>query len=124
VTQTKGATGGWLDFWVICDDANCHLFFSDDNGHFYRAKTAVADFPSGFGEPVVVLRDDANPTNLYEAANVYKVKGSASTSPSSKASTQAPATIVTSGRGQRMRWTAPGHRLPTRSRCRSRRAPT
>jgi endo-1,4-beta-xylanase len=75
VTQTKGATGGWLDFWVICDDANCHLFFSDDNGHWYRSQTAVADFPSGFGEPVVVLRDDANPTRLYEASNVYRVKG-------------------------------------------------
>jgi len=76
VTQTKGATGGWLDFWVICDDASCHLFFSDDNGHFYRAQTNVADFPNGFGEPVVVLRDDANPTRLFEACNVYKVKGS------------------------------------------------
>jgi endo-1,4-beta-xylanase len=75
VTQTKGATGGWLDFWVICDDRNCYLFFSDDNGHFYRSQTTVADFPNGFGEPVVVLRDDANPTRLYEAANVYKVKG-------------------------------------------------
>jgi endo-1,4-beta-xylanase len=77
VTQTKGATGGWLDFWVICDDANCHLFFSDDNGHLYRSQTTVADFPSGFGEPVVVMRDDANPHRLFEAANVYKVKGAA-----------------------------------------------
>jgi endo-1,4-beta-xylanase len=75
VTQTKGATGGWLDFWVICDDVNCHLFFSDDNGHLYRGQTTLADFPNGFGEPVVVMRDDANPTRLYEAANVYKVKG-------------------------------------------------
>jgi hypothetical protein len=75
VTQNKGATGGWLDFWVICDDANCHLFFSDDNGHWYRADTTVADFPNGFGEPVVVLRDDASPTSLYEASNVYQMAG-------------------------------------------------
>jgi endo-1,4-beta-xylanase len=75
VRETKGATGGWLDFWVICDDRNCYLFFSDDNGHFYRSQTAIADFPAGFGEPVVVMRDDATPTRLYEAANVYKVKG-------------------------------------------------
>ena len=74
VTQTKGATGGWLDFWVICDDSNCYLFFSDDNGHWYRAQTTVAAFPQGFGEPVVVLRDDATPTALYEASNVYKMK--------------------------------------------------
>jgi hypothetical protein len=75
VTQTKGATGGWLDFWVICDDASCFLFFSDDAGHWYRSQTAVADFPNGFGEAVVVLRDDANPTRVYEASNVYKLKG-------------------------------------------------
>src|SRR5262249_33661675 len=23
---------GWLDFWIICDDSNCYLFFSDDAG--------------------------------------------------------------------------------------------
>jgi endo-1,4-beta-xylanase len=76
VTQIKGATGGWLDFWVICDDARCYLFFSDDNGHWYRGATTVADFPNGFGEPVVVLRDDASPTSLYEASNVYRMRGS------------------------------------------------
>src|SRR4029078_10621114 len=38
VTQTKGATGGWLDFWVICDDSNCHLFFSEHNGHWYSSR--------------------------------------------------------------------------------------
>ena len=75
VTQTKGAMGGWLDFWVICDDARCHLFFSDDAGHWYRSQTALADFPRNFGEPVVALRDDANPTRLFEASNVYKMNG-------------------------------------------------
>ena len=60
---------------MICDDSNCHLFFSDDNGHFYRAQTTIADFPNGFGEPVVVIREDANPTRLFEACNVYKMKG-------------------------------------------------
>ena len=44
-------SGGWLDFWVICDNDNCYLFFSDDAGHWYRAQTAAADFPNGFGEP-------------------------------------------------------------------------
>jgi endo-1,4-beta-xylanase len=76
VRDTKGMAGGWLDFWVICDDSNCHLFFSDDNGHWYRGQTTTATFPAGFGEPVVVLRDDATPSRLFEASNVYKVKGS------------------------------------------------
>ncbi len=41
--------GGWIDFWTICDTANCCLFFSDDNGHLYRAQTTLANFPNGFG---------------------------------------------------------------------------
>jgi endo-1,4-beta-xylanase len=73
VTQNKGS-GGWLDFWVICDDSNCYLFFSDDNGHWYRSQTTVAAFPQGFGDPVVVLQD-ANADRLFEASNVYKMKG-------------------------------------------------
>ena len=74
VTQNKGASGGWLDFWIICDDVNCHLFFSDDNGHWYRSQTAVGDFPDRFGDPVIVL-SDANPYHLFEASNVYKLTG-------------------------------------------------
>src|SRR4029077_16525392 len=75
VKTTAGATGGWLDFWMICDDANCHLFFSDDAGPWYRGDTPVASFPAGFADPVVVMSDDANPTRLYEASNVYKLAG-------------------------------------------------
>lgn len=73
VTANKG-TGGWLDFWVICDDANCYLFFSDDNGHWYRSQTSADSFPYNFGEPVIVLQD-ANPYHLFEASNVYSLTG-------------------------------------------------
>ncbi|HZL20319.1 MAG TPA: non-reducing end alpha-L-arabinofuranosidase family hydrolase [Polyangia bacterium] len=73
VTQNKGS-GGWLDFWVICDDVNCYLFFSDDNGHWYRSQTTVGNFPHGFGDPAIVLQD-ANPDHLFEASNVYKMAG-------------------------------------------------
>jgi len=66
--------GGWLDFWVICDDAHCHLFFSDDNGRWYRSETAIGDFPGGFGDPEVVL-DDPTAGRLFEASNVYRVRG-------------------------------------------------
>ncbi|HEV8245308.1 MAG TPA: non-reducing end alpha-L-arabinofuranosidase family hydrolase, partial [Polyangiaceae bacterium] len=61
-------------FWVICDDASCYLFFSDDNGHLYRAKTSVASFPTGFDTPVIVL-SDPSPGRLFEACNVYSMKG-------------------------------------------------
>jgi endo-1,4-beta-xylanase len=74
VTQNKGASGGWLDFWVICDSVNCHMFFSDDNGHWYRSQTAITDFPHKFSEPVIVLQD-ASPYHLFEASNVYKMRG-------------------------------------------------
>ncbi|WP_406483432.1 non-reducing end alpha-L-arabinofuranosidase family hydrolase [Streptomyces sp. NBC_01615] len=73
VTQNKG-NGTWIDFWVICDTTNCHLFFSDDNGHIYRAQTSLSNFPNGFGNTQIVLSDTKN--NLFEATNVYKVAGS------------------------------------------------
>jgi hypothetical protein len=72
VTENKGP-GQWIDFWVICDDADCHLFFSDDNGHLYQSRTSVTNFPDGFGEPTIVMSD--TPNALFEAANVYTVAG-------------------------------------------------
>jgi endo-1,4-beta-xylanase len=67
-------TGGWLDFWVICDEAFCHLFFSNDHGRFYKSKTPIDKFPRGFDTPVVVM-EDAEAGRLFEASNVYKMKG-------------------------------------------------
>jgi endo-1,4-beta-xylanase len=67
--------GFWVDMWVICDNVNCYLFSSDDNGHLYRSQTTVAQFPSGFTNTVIAAQD-ANRNNLFEAANVYKVQGS------------------------------------------------
>jgi endo-1,4-beta-xylanase len=73
VSQNQGS-GGWIDFKVICDSASCFLFFSDDNGHLYRAQTPIGSFPSGFGDPVIVMT--GNPaSSLFEACNVYKLKG-------------------------------------------------
>jgi endo-1,4-beta-xylanase len=73
VTQNQGS-GGWLDFWTICDTANCYLFFSDDNGTFYRSQTDIGSFPSGFANTVVVMQDPT-PGRLFEASNVYRMKG-------------------------------------------------
>lgn len=66
--------GGWLDFWVICDESSCHLFFSNDHGRWYKSKTAIGNFPAGFDTPVVVM-EDSEAGRLYEACNVYKVQG-------------------------------------------------
>ena len=66
--------GGWLDFWVICDTASCHLFFSNNDGRWYNSKTSVDEFPNGFGEPVLVMQD-TNSGRIFEASNVYKMNG-------------------------------------------------
>jgi hypothetical protein len=63
----------WLDFWNICDDKKCYLFFTGDNGRFYRGETTMARFPHGFSEPVVVM--DEKREDAFEASNTYKIAG-------------------------------------------------
>lgn len=71
---TNSDTGG-IDYWVICDDSTCYLFFSADNGVLYRADTPKSEFPNGFeGSTVIVMQESKNA--LFEAANVYKIAGS------------------------------------------------
>lgn len=65
--------GYWVDMWVICDDATCYLFSSDDNGQLYRSQTAVADFPHNMSEPVIAAQDDK--FRLFEGSSVYRVAG-------------------------------------------------
>lgn len=60
----------WIDFWVICDDARAHLFFTSNNGLMWRASTKLADFPTGWDEPRVVIKGD-----IFEASCTYKLKG-------------------------------------------------
>jgi hypothetical protein len=73
VRENKGS-GGWLDFWMICDDDRCHLFFTDDNGTVYRSEAPLATFPNGFGEPVVVMKGTKNA--LFEGSSTYRVEDS------------------------------------------------
>jgi hypothetical protein len=74
ISQNIGS-GYWVDFWVVCDSVNCYLYSSDDNGHLYRAETTLANFPNGFTNTRIEMQD-ANRNNLFEASNIYKVKGS------------------------------------------------
>jgi hypothetical protein len=64
----------WLDFWTICDTTNCYLFFSGDDGNFYRSQTTVSAFPADFSTPVAIMKS-SNAADLFEASNVYKLKG-------------------------------------------------
>jgi len=68
-----GAPSLPIDYWVICDDATCHLFFTGDDGRLYRAHTAIGDFPSGFGDIETVLMQGK--FELFEGSAHYKVKG-------------------------------------------------
>ncbi|MFV1966474.1 MAG: non-reducing end alpha-L-arabinofuranosidase family hydrolase [Pirellulaceae bacterium] len=61
----------WIDFWVICDAANAHLFFTSLNGRMWRSATTLADFPHGWSKPVEALRGD-----VFEASHTYRLEGS------------------------------------------------
>jgi len=72
--KPASVVGTWLDYWVICDEADAYLFFTDGTGRFYRSQTRLADFPRGFGEPRVVMQDP-DFARLFEASNTYRLKG-------------------------------------------------
>jgi endo-1,4-beta-xylanase len=72
-TPASIAERGWLDFWVIGDGQNCHLFFSDDMGRLYRSQTSMERFPEGFDEPRIVM-EEKEAGRLFEACNVYRLK--------------------------------------------------
>lgn len=60
-----------LDFWVICDDAKAHLFFTSLNGKMWRAETRLENFPNqGWSKPKVSLKAD-----IFEASHTYALRG-------------------------------------------------
>ncbi len=70
VRDNKGM-GTWLDFFVICDETRCHLFFTDDNGNLYRSETALDSFPQGFADPVIAVKGTKE--TLFEGSSHYRV---------------------------------------------------
>lgn len=61
---------GGLDYWIICDDQRAYLFFTSDNGKFWRMWTKLEDFPSGFDHCELALE-----TGIFEASHTYRLKG-------------------------------------------------
>jgi hypothetical protein len=58
-----------LDFWIICDDAKAHLFFTTLDGRMWREETALKDFPTGWSAPALAIQGD-----IFEASHTYRLK--------------------------------------------------
>jgi hypothetical protein len=69
-----GVTNSEIDNTVVCNSTTCYLFFTNDSGHVYRASMPIGDFPGVFTNPTTILSDSTD--NLFEAEQVYTVKGS------------------------------------------------
>jgi len=61
-----------IDFFTICDTANCYLFFSNDAGAWFRTSTSKANFPNGWGGFTTVMQS-SNKYAYFEASWVYKL---------------------------------------------------
>ena len=70
----------WIDFWVICDNKNAHMFYSDQKGSVWRLECPLNTFPQGFSKskPELALyvhhKDEEIAWKMFEAVHIYHVK--------------------------------------------------
>ena len=63
----------WIDFWVICDTTHAYLFSTGDDGHLYRSRTKIEDFPNGMSDPEIAIQGPRN--DVFEGGMTYRIKG-------------------------------------------------
>lgn len=72
--QPRTLQGQWIDFHCIADETHVYMFFTGDNGNFWRCRTKIEDFPNGFSDPELAIRDTT--ANIFEGSITYKIKNS------------------------------------------------
>lgn len=68
---------GPIDQTVICNATKCFLYYAGDNGHIYKSSLPIGSFPGQFP----AAQDSGiqgTSQNLFEAVQVYALKGSKS----------------------------------------------
>lgn len=62
-----------IDYHLISDDTHVYMFFTGDDGNFYRCRTTIDEFPNGMSDPEIAIQENRN--DLFEGSITYKIKG-------------------------------------------------
>jgi len=65
---SKDTEAKWIDFWVIADQTNAYLFYTQAHQGVIVRSTSLEDFPSRWSPGKMVF------DNVHEAVHIYKVK--------------------------------------------------